>query len=96
MENDTDTCEPYTLWFETLPSSDTARLVIWYRSGHVKVVLHWNQRFHSERSFATLESAEAWGREFRDLLEQDALAGALLGYDHDVLTRLQDQCTLTF
>ena len=82
----------FTLWFETLPSGDAAQLVIWPRSTQVRVVLHWNHEFHSERCFTTLKAAEAWGYELHCRLQQDALAGVLLGYDQDVLARLQAQC----
>ena len=83
-----DDPQPYTLWYDTLPSDDTARLLIWPRAGEVQVVLFWNGDVHSERTFATIEAAEEWGCQLYQRLEQDALAGALLGYDHDVLARL--------
>ena len=88
MACDPDGPQPYTLWFDTLPSDDTARLLIWPRAGEVQVVLFWNGDVHSERTFATIEAAEEWGYQLYRRLEQDALAGALLGYDHDVLARL--------
>ncbi len=83
--NDT---QPYTLWFETLPSDDTARLLIWPGVDDVQVVLFWNGELHTERTFATIEAAEDWGYRLHRALERDALAGALLGYDDDVLARL--------
>ena len=95
MDLDTDTGRPFTLWFETLPSDDTARLLIWPHTGQVKVVLYWNQELHSERRFTTLDAAQAWGYELHNVLMQDALAGALLGYDRDVLDQLQAQCSAT-
>ena len=88
-----DPHRPFTLWFDTLPSGDTARLLIWPRPKPVRVVLFWNRAFHSVRGFATRETAEAWGYALHDVLRQDALAGALLGYDDDVLDRLQAQCS---
>jgi len=95
MSNAAHTRQPYTLWFETLPSNDTARLAISPQSGRFHVTLYWNQEHHSERSFSTLEDAEAWGDELRAIVMQDALAGALLGYDQDVVTRLTEAVPLT-
>ena len=88
-----DAHRPSTLWFETLPSGDTARLLIWPRPEQTRVVLFWNQEFHSVRGFTSREGAEAWGYALHDILRHDALAGALLGYDDDVLDRLQAQCS---
>ena len=90
MSDDAYTTQPYTQWFETLPSGDTARLTISPRPGSSRVTLYWNQECHSERSFPTVETAEAWGSELRTIVMQDALAGALLGYDADTVTRLTD------
>lgn len=87
--------QPFTLWFETLPTSDTARLLVWPRAEQVRVVFFWNHEFHSQRSFATLEAAESWGYDFHRVILQDALAGALLGYDPDVLEQLQARCSTT-
>ena len=95
MDSAPDAHLPFNLWFETLPSEDTARLLIRPRTGQVDVELHWNQQPHSQRSFATLDAAQAWGYELHHVLMQDALAGALLGYDRDVLDRLQAQCSAT-
>ncbi len=95
MASDADAHRPFTLWLETLPSSDTARLRIQQRSEQVHVVLYWNQEVHSERRFTTLEAAETWGYELLCAFQDDALAGVLLGYDRDVLARLQAQCSLT-
>ena len=92
MLNNTETQRPFTLWFETLPSNDTARLLISPYSDHFTVKLYWNQQFHTERSFSTLEKAKTWGYELHHVLMQDALAGALLGYDDEVLTQLQARC----
>jgi hypothetical protein len=89
-----DAERPFTLWFETLPSGDTARLLIWPGPAHIRAVLFWNQTFHSVRGFSSRENAEAWGHALHDVLHRDALAGALLGYDDDVLDRLQAQCSL--
>ena len=88
MACDPDDPPPYTLWFETLPSDDTARLLIGPGVDHVQVVLFWNGDLHSEQTFATIEAAEDWGYRLYRALEQDALADALLGYDDDVLARL--------
>ena len=88
MACDSTDPQPYTLWFETLPSDDTARLLIWPGAGEVQVVLFWNGDVHAERTFATIETAEDWGYWLHRALEQDALAAALLGYDDDVLARL--------
>ena len=88
MACDLDASPPYTLWFETLPSDDTARLLIGPGAGAVQVVLFWNEDVHTERTFATIEAAEDWGYRLYRALEQDALADALLGYDDDVLARL--------
>ena len=96
MEHDPQ--RPFTLWFETLPSGDTARLVIWPRDEPVYVVLYWlywNQKVHSERTFRTVQAAESWGHELRRQFELDALAGALLGYDQEVLARLKARCSVT-
>ena len=60
---------------------------------HQLIVLFWNQEFHNVRGFTSRETAEAWGYALHDILQQDALAGALLGYDADVLDRLQAQCS---
>ena len=81
--------QPYTLWFDTLPSNDTARLLIGPGAGEVQVVLFWNGDVHAERTFATIEAAEDWGYRLYRGLEQDALAGALLGHDDDVLAGLK-------
>ena len=88
MAADPDDPQPYTLWFDTLPSDDTARLLIRPSAGEVQVVLFWNGDAHAERTFATIDAAEAWGYRLYRGLEQDALAGALLGYDDDALARL--------
>lgn len=93
MAIQTDPHRPFTLWFETLPTSDTARLLIWPRANEVKVVLYWNREFHSERTFGSLDAAEAWGHQLHDVIQHDALAGLLLGYDQEVLTRLQAQAS---
>ena len=90
-----DAKQPFTLWFETLPTSDTARLLVWPRAEQVRVVFFWNHEFHSQRSFATLEAAESWGHDFHRVIQQDALAGVLLGYDTDVLEQLQSRCSGT-
>ncbi len=94
MTSDANAEQPFTLWFETLPSGDTARLLIWPRPEQVRVVLFWNRAFHSVRGFTTRETAEAWGHSLHDALQRDALAGALLGYDDEVLDRLQAQCAV--
>ena len=90
MVYETDAYRPFTLWFETLPSNDTARLLIWPQSGHVQGELYWNRELHSERRFTTREAAEAWGCELHRVVLRDAIAGALLGYDREVVTRLTD------
>ena len=51
-------------------------------------LFYWNREFHSERCFTSRRTAEAWGYELRDTLQQDVLAGVLLGYDNEVLARL--------
>ena len=33
---------PYVLWFETLPSGDTAKVFTWPRKHDAAVALHWN------------------------------------------------------
>ena len=94
MADDTGVPKPFTLWFETLPTSDTARLLVWPRADQVRVVFFWNHEFHSQRSFATLEAAESWGYDFHRAIQQgQKLAGALLGYDPEVFDRLQEQCS---
>ena len=45
----------------------------------------------AQRPFKT---AEAWGHALHDVLQPDSLAGALLGYDDEVLDRLQAQCSV--
>ena len=52
MVYDPDAHRPFTLWLETLPSNDTARLLIWPRSEQVQVELYWNRELHSEASGA--------------------------------------------
>ena len=89
-----ETSQNFTLWFETLPTGDRARLLIRSGSPEVHVVLYWNDQLHSERRFATQEAAEKWGNRFHDVLRQDAVAGLLLGYDRDALVRLQDHCSV--
>ncbi len=93
MDNISRSERPFTLWFETLPSEDSARLVIRSQVGQVEAVFVWNGIEHSTRRFADASAAHAWGYELREVLLRDALAGALLGYDADVLARLQGQCT---
>ena len=91
---DPDVHPSVTLWFETLSTGDTARLCI--RStelSEVDVAFYWNNELHSHRRFGTKEEAEAWGIKFRDVLRQDTIAGVLLGYDRDVLERLQENCS---
>ncbi len=95
MAPDAAVQKPFTLWFETLPTSDTARLLVWPRPGQVRVVFFFNNEFHSQRSFATVDEAESWGYDFHRVIQQDALAGVLLGYDPDVLERLQARCSPT-
>lgn len=80
----------YTLWFETLPSGDTARLVVASRDEQYHVTLYWNREQHSERAFAARKDADAWGYELHAIVMQDALAGALLGYDPEVVSKLTD------
>ena len=58
MTNQATSPPSYTLWFETLPSGDTARSEVSPGSGQAHVTLYWNQAFHSERRFATREEAE--------------------------------------
>ena len=74
-----DDPQPYTLWFDTLPSDDTARLLIWPCASEVRVVLFWNGDVHAQRIFATIETAEDWVYRLHRALEQDALTSALLG-----------------
>ncbi len=50
--------------------------------------MYWNEDVHTERTYSTIETAEDWGYRLHEALERDALAGALLGYDDDVLARL--------
>jgi hypothetical protein len=88
MACDSNDPQPYTLWFETLPSDDTARLLIRPGAGKAQVVLFCNGDVRAERTFATIETAEDWGYWLHRTLEQDALAAALLGYDDDLLARL--------
>ena len=94
MNDQTPVVEPYTLWYETLPSDDTARLTIAQREERFHATLYWNRERHSERSFATRDDAEAWGYELHAIVLQDALAGALLGYDGDVVTTLTNAVSL--
>jgi len=91
---DAETSQNSTLWFETLPTGDTARLFIRSDLPEIHAVLYWNDQLHSERRFATQEAAEKWGNRFLDVLKQDAVAGLLLGYDRDALVRLQDHCSV--
>lgn len=89
---DRDSGQSFTLWYETLPSSDTARLLISPRGGETHAVFYWNGELHSDRMFPTLDEATAWGQEFLRVLQHDALAGALVGYDAEVLDELQARC----
>ena len=84
MSDQTPIVQAYTLWFET------ARLVVAPDAGQFRVTLYWNREEHSERAFTTQDEAEAWGYELHTIVMRDALAGALLGYDADVVTRLTD------
>ena len=84
---------PFTLWLETLPTGDTARVLIRPARHQVRAVFYWNQQIHSERCFTSRRAAEAWGYEFHSVLQEDALAGVLLGYDAEVLDRLQLRCS---
>ena len=43
-----ETSQNFTLWFETLPTGDRARLLIRSGSPEVHVVLYWNDQLHSE------------------------------------------------
>ena len=94
MTNQASVAEPYTLWYETLPSDDTARLTIARRGERFHAALFWNRKPHSERSFSTRDDAEAWGYELHAIVMQDALAGVLLGYDADVVTTLTNAVNL--
>ena len=76
MACDPDDSPPYTLWFETLPSDDTGRLLISPCADEVQGVLFWNGDLHTERTFATIEAAEVWGYRLHRALERDALVGA--------------------
>ena len=88
MAYDPNAHRPFTLWFETLPTGDTARVLISPHGQQVHALFYWNREFHSERCFTSRRTAETWGYELRDTLQQDVLAGVLLGYDNEVLARL--------
>ena len=94
MDANAVTETPFTLWLETLPTGDTARVLIRPDGSDVRAIFYWNQQVHTERRFTTRAEAEAWGYEFHHVLQADALAGVLLGYDGDVLNRLQLRCSL--
>ena len=93
MTSDAAVHRPFTLWLETLPTEDTARVLIWPGAEETRVVFYWNYRFHSVRCFTSRATAEAWGYELHRVLRDDVLAGVLLGYDREVLDRLQSLCS---
>ena len=59
---------PYVLWFDTLPSVETARVFIWPRSPLVGVVLHVNGRAKRAEERDTVEKAERLGWEWHSVL----------------------------
>ena len=83
----------FTLWLETLPTGDTARLLVQPRGNQVYTVFYWNQQLHNRRCFTSRATAERWGYELHRVLQEDLLAGVLLGYDSDVLDHLQTLCS---
>ena len=93
MSHDPDAQRPFTLWHETLPTGDKARVLIWRRGEQVHAVFYWNLEFHSERTFTSRSAAEAWGYELHRVMQEELLAGVLLGYDREVLERLQSLCS---
>ena len=95
MTTDPDMHETFNLWFETLPSSDNERVLVWPHPGQVHIVLHWNEKFHSDRIFATQKAADAWAHELHTMLLQDTLAGALLEDSDEVITQFQEPGSLT-
>ena len=64
---------PYVLWFETLPSGDTAKVFIWPRKHDAAVALHWNGQINRADQCRTKEQAEQRGWE----LHRQVLAGQL-------------------
>ena len=53
---------PYTLWFKTLPTGDTAQVYLGPHSNRCDVISHWNGRVWRAETRATLAEAErlAW------------------------------------
>ena len=93
MSHDPDAQPPFTLWVETLATGDKGTVLIWRRGEQVYAVFYWNLAFHSERAFTSRSAAEAWGYELHRVMQEDLLAGVLLGYDLEVLERLQSLCS---
>ena len=90
MATSTKSLDTFSLWFETLASGDTLRLMINKNSGSFRVALYFNNSLHSEQVFPTLHEAETWGYKLHSVIMQDEIAGALLGYNEEVLDRMTD------
>ena len=54
---------PYVLWFDTLPSGDTAQVYICPHGTDAYAVLHWNGQFSNVKTCASIEEAERKGWE---------------------------------
>jgi hypothetical protein len=64
---------PYVLWFETLPSGDTAKVYLCPHPTRCDVVAHWNGKVRQEETCGTVAEAELlaleWWRELRNLMD---------------------------
>ena len=54
---------PCVLWFDTLPSGDTAKVYICPQGNKAHAVLHWNGQFSNVKTCASIEEAERKGWE---------------------------------
>ena len=61
---DPEKYRPYILWFDTLPSGDTAQVYIYPCRNYVQAVLHWNRQFCGVTTCASIEEAERKGWEY--------------------------------
>lgn len=57
---------PYVLWFETLPSGDTAQVYLWPHPNSCGVIAHWNGQVRREETHASLAGAARRGWEWRE------------------------------
>ncbi len=64
---------PYVLWFETLPSGDTAKVYLCPHPTRCDVVAHWNGKMKQAETCATVAEAErlawTWWNELPSLMD---------------------------